>query len=570
MAVNKKFVVKNGLQTQNVDFVSNNESNTVSLSVSDDGILSFNGNVQLLDYLYDTTLSKGNVGEALFATVDGVKWQSPHSIIDDDSVVYVSTSGNDSYDGKSWETAFLTIEKALEVANARQDITLIEIAPGVYLTEGHLDMPDNTVIRCAHRTVKIRPKPGFEERNVFRMGSGCFIEGPLFEDWRLDSLENPTEGFAVSFRPGAVILRAPYAHKIAVRTTPYWGVVPPPLDRENANPLVGRGGGVVLADGAVCSPYSIFPNIMTWGATPVTHNGIGYCAKNGALINAVNAVSLWAHKHFLALNGGQIILSSCSTQFGDYTMVADGSRNIIVPNEVTIELTQETSSNTVIRANANNIINNLWIDLSTTTNPNTGNVWADGWDSQDEVFTRRDANTFIQSLGWVLTTGNEKPMLDFAKGLFDENANAVFSSDKLEAFVHSFDYMKDEIISLSGVSSNAANIVIALVDALNNTITNPLKRAEPSTITAIGHTWTAIMAGVALTKIPPAQNFATIEESILELNNAVVIASGQDDQGSALFIGGLKIDADTGELTGPPFDQSVNRIATRAAIARSF
>jgi hypothetical protein len=50
----------------------------------------------------------------------------------------------------------------------------------------------------------------------------------------------------------------------------------------------------------------------------------------------------------------------------------------------------------------------------------------------------------------------------------------------------------------------------------------------------------------------------------------VVIASGQDDQGSALFIGGMKIDADTGELTGPPFEQSVNRIATRAAIARSF
>jgi len=78
------------------------------------------------------------------------------------------------------------------------------------------------------------------------------------------------------------------------------------------------------------------------------------------------------------------------------------------------------------------------------------------------------------------------------------------------------------------------------------------------------------MAGVALTKIPPARNETNIEESILELNNGVVIASGQDDQGSALFIGGMKIDADTGELTGPPFEQAVNRIATRTAIARSF
>ena len=61
-----------------------------------------------------------------------------------------------------------------------------------------------------------------------------------------------------------------------------------------------------------------------------------------------------------------------------------------------------------------------------------------------------------------------------------------------------------------------------------------------------------------------------IEDSILEVNQGVVIASGQDDQGSALFIGGMKIDADTGELSGPPFEQAVNRIATRTAIARSF
>jgi hypothetical protein len=570
MPNDKKFVVKNGLQTQNIDFVSNNESNTVTLSVSDEGILSFDGNIQLLNHIYDVTGSKGNTGEVIFATTDGIKWQLPYAVINDDSTVYVSTNGNDTNDGKSWESSVLTIEKALEIANDRGELTLIDIAPGVYETEGHLDMPDNTIVRCAHRTVKIRPKIGFEERNVFRMGSGCFIEGPIFEDWRLDDLENPTEGFAISFRPGAVITRAPYAHKIAVRTTPYWTFVPPPLDRDNANPLVGRGAGVVLADGSVCSPYSIYPNIMTWGATPVSHNGIGYCAKNGGLINAVNAVSMWAHKHFLALNGGQIILSSCSTQFGDYTMVSSGSRQILVPEEVTIELTQELSSNTTIQANVNTIIDNLWIELDTTNNPNTGNVWTDGWDEEDEIFTRRDARTFLQSLGWVLSTGNEKPMLDFAKGLFDENASPVFSPDKQDAFVYSFEYMRDEIIALDGVTLNAANIITALVSALNTTITSPTTRTEPSTITAIGHTWTAIMAGVALTKIPPARNFATIEESILELNSGIVIASGQDDQGSALFIGGLKIDSDTGELTGPPFDQSVNRIATRAAIARSF
>jgi hypothetical protein len=72
---------------------------------------------------------------------------------------------------------------------------------------------------------------------------------------------------------------------------------------------------------------------------------------------------------------------------------------------------------------------------------------------------------------------------------------------------------------------------------------------------------------VALTRIPPAFNRTNIESSIVEVDDGVVIASGQDDQGSALFVGGMKIDADTGELSGPPFDQAVGRIATKSAIA---
>lgn len=481
-----------------------------------------------------------------------------------ENTIFVQKGGSDYNSGKSWNDAFLTIEKALEAAEARASLTLIDVAPGTYTTQGHLDMPDNTLIRAAHRSVIIRPQVGFEERNVFRMGSGCFIEGPVFEGWRLDDLDNPTEGFAVSFRPGAVITRAPYAHKIVVRTNPYWGAIAPPLDRDNANPLVGRGAGVVLADGAVCSPYSIYPNIMTWGATPVSHNGIGYVAKNGALINAVNAVSIWAHKHFYALSGGQIILSSCSTQFGDYTMVSKGSRQLVIPSEVTEgSLSVQTTAADAINLAKATIIDNMWNAL-------VSGGYTTGWDAQDEEYTRRDAGTFIQSMYWVLLTANEKPMLDFARGLFDTQGNKVYALGKEAAFIFSFQNMRDQMKALAGVGTAADTIIDNLVAALINTLQNTVTATEPSTITAIGHTWTAIMAGVALTKIPPARNFTTIEESILELENGVVIASGQDDQGSALFIGGMKIDADTGELTGPPFEQSVNRIATRAAIARSF
>jgi hypothetical protein len=495
------------------------------------------------------------------------------------NVIHVKSNGNDSRNGGSWRNAVRTIEHALSLAWAAAPTpTLIEWAPeAIVYTQGHLDMPDNCVIKATHRTVFLRPVAGFEERNVFRMGSGCFLEGIMFEGWRVDDMDNPTEGFAASFRPGAVIFRVPYVHKIACRSIPTWGLVAPPLDRANANPEVPRGGGVVLADGLVCSQYSIFPNIMTWGATPVIPNGIGYCAKNGALINAVNAVAIWAHKHFMALSGGQLILSACSTQFGDYSMQASGSRFIISPTEVDSPLGVHVEAETAILAVQAAIINDMWAglvadgyieDWVVAAGVAPANV--DAYIANMEIMTRQDAATFLQCIRWTLKTANQQPMLDFAKAMFNVIGDPVFTADKLPGFVYSYARMRDYITALQDVSDEADAAVIALVVALTQTITTPVRRKEPSRITAIGHTWTAVMAGVALTKIPPARNSATIADSILEEEDGVVIASGQDDQGNALFVGGLQINADTGELSGPPFDQAVRRIATRAAISRSF
>lgn len=785
------------------------------------------------------------------------------------NTLYVQKDGSDRNDGTSWSSAFASIEQALVVVEERNELTLVQIGPGLYYTKGHIDVPDNTVIQATHRSVFFKPEQGYEERNVFRLGSGCFLEGIIFEDWRLDDLENPTEGFAISFRPGALITRVPYVHKIAVRTNPYWTTIAPPLDRANANPLIGRGAGVVLADASIIDPDSIYPNIMAWGATPTTHNGIGYCAKKGGLINAINAISIWAHKHFYAIDGGHIILSSCSTQFGDYTLVAKGTRSLIDPYKITdtTSIVIDQNSSNIINAQMNTIISNLINELNIQD-------FTTDWPTGYEEITERDSGLFFQVLKWALDTANEKPILDFIKGFFDTTGNRVFvpadyNYDKcyrdtglindaviydilfnsnyrsinaarsyyrntaitvitdqknitiqaiqkqkeifgsfltgvsltrsnllfdeiiniiqngeqsaseyflsdptnydsgylntrrlltnnktfiqdeidawislqitnnilpfsvdflydqaacrrdvglildalrydltyggnletynaavayfvgtqsqlgnnekdatvaaytrlknilgnilqgieitkstgntstqdttgtvgslqaslfaqsriddiiqtiqkngippvkllpsilwtdsqyqtafgiikantntisnnvlrfinvenktlLGAFIYSWEYMRDQIISLSGISQSAIDVTNEFVNVLIATILNPRKFSEPSTITAIGHTWTGIMSGVALTKIPPVINQTKIQESILELDRGLVIASGQDDQGSALFIGGMEINADTGELTGPPFDTAVNRIATRAAISRSF
>ena len=530
------------------------------------------------------------LGELALNTFDGKAYMKIDTGATDEIVLindvpaantfFVSKTGNNANTGRSPLTALATIEQALTLATAVKAadpaaITLIEVGPGRYQTQGHLDMPDDCVIKCTHRTVVIFPEVTFEQRNVFRMGSGCFIEGFLFEGFQLDDLINPTEGFAVSFRPGAVIRRTPYAHKIAVRTVPYWGSVPPPLDPFSipANPFVPRGAGVALADGLVCSPYSIFPNIMTWGATPVSANGIGYCAKNGGLINAINAVSIWCHKHFLALSGGQIILSSCSNQFGDFSMVSDGFRQIVAPTGVSsVTLTLEIASADIIeplKGPFGVIVDDTYTALDTTIDPVTGSVYTFGWTAADEETFRSYGANLVQVLIWVLASVDELPMENYTKTFYNTMGTPLFiSTNFVDAYLFAFAFIRDYVNALPDMSANAIAIVTALIDeSLIPTFTTPQYTVQPSTITAVGHTWSSTLAGVALTRIPPAFNRTNIQASIVESNDGLVIASGQDDQGSALFVGGMTINADTGELSGPPFDSAVGRIATKTAIA---
>ena len=489
------------------------------------------------------------------------------------NTIFVSESGDDANGGSSEQTAVATIERAVELATAREEPTLIRIGPGEYESEGHIDLPDDCAVLAAHRTVTITPAPGFEERNVFRMGSGCFVEGPTFAGWRIDDLDNPREGFIAAFRPGAVIRRVPYLHKVVAYRGQPPSLVTAPLDRNDGNPAVGAGMGVCIADGATISAFSAFPNIMTWGATPSSPNGIGYCARNKALINAVNAVSLWSHKHHLCLGGGQIILSSCSTQFGDWSLWSEGfGQSLRLPAVASYDA--DASVAPLIEAEAESIIDAMWAAL-------VSGGFTTGWTQQDEDFTRRDAAIFLRAVGFALTEGRQRAINEFARGLFIPvedssdpaicNLEPVFSPDKLDAFKFSFEHMRDSINSLSGVDSDAQAAVTALVALLNGALDDPQFRKERSLITAIGHQWTFPLAGVTRSAVPPvfggSGRASRISRSVRQRKGGRVQFSGQDDQGNAVFVGGLEINARTGQLGGRPFDSAVELRAIEAAIA---
>lgn len=491
------------------------------------------------------------------------------------NTLFVSTDGNNANSGTSAQSPLLTIEAAVSVAQTRFNTngkaTLIKVGPGTYETDGHIDLPDNCGVLATHRTVNIVPSLGNEEKNVFRMGSGCFVEGFTFSGWRVNDMNDPTEGFAIAFRPGAVINRVPYAHKIVAYRSQPPSLVTAPLDRDNANPAVGNGMGVCIADGAVISSFSAFPNIMTWGATPSNPNGIGYVARNRALINAVNAVSLWCHKHHLCLGGGQIILSSCSTQFGDYSMWSEGYADILDIPFVT-PFANDAGAAAIIAANKPAIINDMWTYLVT-------NSFTTGWTAQDEEFTRRDAAIFLDAVSYALTEGKQRAIDEFTRGMFKPvqdgldyticGIETVFDPAKEAAFVAAFEFMRNELNALLSAPSQTA--VTNLTANLVSLIGAPVTRRSRSLITAIGHTWTYPLAGVTRSAVPPVLGGSgtaqRITRSVRQRKGGKVLYSGQDDAGNAVFVGGLRINARTGQLGGRPFDSAVELRAIEAAIA---
>jgi hypothetical protein len=261
------------------------------------------------------------------------------------------------------------------------------------------------------------------------------------------------------------------------------------------------------------------------------------------------------------MSGGQIILSSCSTQFGDFTLVSNGSRQIIFPDGVTgVALYVDTAVSATILSRKQGIVNQMMAALSGLTQ---------SWTTAERDALRLSGETYVQSVYWTFDSGTEIAMENFAKNFYNVLGDTLIPAGQQSVYLDSFENMRIQINALPGIGPTAEAVVNALTTALRGTITAPTKRTQPSLITAIGHQWSSVLAGVALARIPPAANSATIEASILEQDDGLVIASGQDDQGSALFVGGMKISSETGELSGPPFDSAVGRIATKTAIAFS-
>jgi len=522
-------------------------------------------------------------------TINGVPFDGTSNITitakpDDEepAVFYVRSDGDNSRNGRNPHNAFQNIEYALEqIWNFEETIPwTIKLLDGVQ-TSGNLEVPDFCTImgtNMQRRTI-VRPYDGDEEKNVFLCGNGVHIYGIKFTGWQIDDFDNPTKGFGMAFRPGAIILPGgvPYGQNCVVTSALTEVPTPLPMNAQLGNPAHPKGGGCVLADASVLSPYTVYPNIMTWGFTPSSANGLGYVSKNRGFINPVNAIGVGAHRHFMCLDGGQMVVSGSSSQFGDYSFWSEGSTQIVKPLKLlnSSALVADPSAGTIVDSLKTQLINQLWQYLQISFS----------FPNEYETLTKKDTGLFLDAISASLVHGFERPMINFAEGMFDFAGNCVFPFALLDEFKASWNWLRDNLISQGSFSPTSETAIQLLVGRLQDTIDNfwyeegpgpapsviePVKRKLRSLITAINHQWTAPLSGVEFYRVPPARLARRIQRSIVQKSGGRVRFSGQDDSGNAVFVGGLQIDSRSGQLGGPPFDSAIRGRVTRAVISRSY
>ena len=166
--------------------------------------------------------------------------------------VYVGVDGDDTNSG-SYLKPVATLERAFELAqeaaaggipsgypgdNSPGIPTAITVLPGDYYTDGNLSLPDRCTVVSTNGqyATRIIQNPGYERENVILVGSGCYVQGFSFFNNIVDNFDYPSKGFAISFRPGARIIRSPYIRDCS-QISNYFGREIPPL----LNPFNRRG-----------------------------------------------------------------------------------------------------------------------------------------------------------------------------------------------------------------------------------------------------------------------------------------------------------------------------------------
>ena len=301
--------ISNGIISGTSAYTLPTASTTLLGGIKIDGVsLAYNGQGQL----YYTGAGAGGyvLPTATTTVLGGVKIDGSSITINngvisstttpETNVWYVAKIGNDSNDGHRINTAFLTITKALSVAQAGDTVY---IQTGTYVEVFPLTVPKGVSVRGAGlREVTINPTTGTKGLNGFLVSgettvSDLTIGGQLFTVNA--GLPGGGTGYAFAFQASASITtRSPYIERVTVMQKGSVTNTPDPYGYAQGD--AGRGA---LVDGSQVLRTSIEPAMLFNECTFFVPNSVGWYLTNGARAELLTTFSYFAAQHIWGVAG---------------------------------------------------------------------------------------------------------------------------------------------------------------------------------------------------------------------------------------------------------------------------
>jgi len=235
------------------------------------------------------------------------------------NIIYVSTSGNDAYDGRSMANAVANIHTALARTSEKWSV---HVMPGKYtLYNNPVTIPKRVSLMGNDlRTCDIYPQNTTSD--MFYMNTGAYVNGFTFRGHEAANPNNVKAGPAVfSYNPDGSAGN--------ITTSPYI---------QNCSSITTTGTGVRVNGAYVGGLKSMVLDAFT----QFNEGGIGIHLLNQGYMQLVSCFTICCQYAVLAESGGFASITNSNSSFGTYGLYADGVSSRIYGGIILEQLTSRT------------------------------------------------------------------------------------------------------------------------------------------------------------------------------------------------------------------------------------
>ena len=538
---------------KNSDIINTAEQDASSVSPADTNVFTASAAARRFDTLVQTSTPSGSnweTGKTWYQndedkTVyvwDGDSWEaitSGGAFTRLDQVIYVdSVNGNDSNNGHRISSPKRTIRAAMDDINAdavHGDGSTVVVAPGVYGEQFPIDIQRNdvSIVGTSLRNCIIHPaipaadQAGYdvtvpetnELQTMFRVNSGTYIANLTLMGMKAAGARGgnvldtdttfglPTnQGWNFAFFPNATIRKSPYIQNCTNFSDSR-------INNVNFNPHTQTegaagdltsdpSGGGILINGATVATSSPLRSMVCDSYTHTALDGPGIFVTNNGYCQATSSYSFFNHYHLKCLNGGQANLAASTTDFGRFSLIADGrSTTPIFTARVNGNRNAGSTS-----FNVHNLVDN-W--FGTETRPQDNMLVEIGADVYSITSATPQGNA-----GWTVNIIRPDPE--------DRTANLGL---------------------INGISSN-------------NNVNFYLR----SMIASSGHTMEYVGSGTDYDALPQNGGVPVDANQLTELNDGKIWAATTDHKGTFRVGSTFEVDQETGFVNIPAGALSVSRL----------